>query len=65
MSDYVNRCSRAVPVWTKFKNRKPVLQGGEEMEGYSTECQQKPKWRAEPYQHGVVMCICKLSLPSH
>lgn len=64
MSERVNRCSRAVPVWTKFKTGSLFCKV-EEMEGYFTECQQKLKWRVEPHHHRALLCICNMSFQSH
>lgn len=35
------------------------------MEEYFTECQQKAKWKAESYQHRVVVGTRNLSFQSH
>lgn len=32
---------------------------------FHTGCQQKPKWRVEPYCHRALLCICNLRLQSH
>lgn len=64
VSARVHRCSRAVPVWTKFKTGSLFCKV-EEMEGYFTECQQKPKWRVESHHHPALLCLWNLNLQSH
>lgn len=61
----VNRCSRAVPVWIKFKTGSLLCKVGRRWKDISLNVSRNPSGGWGPITAPALLCICKVSLQSH